>query len=81
MPYVGLVASRIRGAAVLAALDVPDEQRARVHSPAGLDIGGRTAAEIALSMLAELVAERRAGGAAAAAPRGPAPAPSTRCAA
>ena len=60
VPYVGLVASRIRGAGVLAALDVPDEQRSRVHSPAGLDIGGRTAAEIALSILAELVAERRA---------------------
>ena len=60
VPYVGLIASRIRGASVLAALDVPDEQRARVHSPAGLDIGGRTAAEIALSVLAEIVAERRA---------------------
>ncbi|HET6392285.1 MAG TPA: XdhC family protein [Blastococcus sp.] len=60
VPYVGLVASRIRGAGVLASLDVPDEQRSRVHSPAGLDIGGRTAAEIALSVLAELVAERRA---------------------
>jgi xanthine dehydrogenase accessory factor len=60
IPYVGLIASRIRGAAVLAALDVPDEQRARVHSPAGLDIGGRTAAEIALSVLAEIVQERRA---------------------
>ena len=60
VPYVGLIASRIRGAAVLASLDVPDEQRSRVHSPAGLDIGGRTAAEIALSVLAEVVAERRA---------------------
>lgn len=71
VPYVGLVASRIRGASVLAALDVPDEQRARVHSPAGLDIGGRTAAEIALSVLAEIVQERRAAerhGAPAAAP-------------
>ncbi|MCW2634256.1 MAG: uncharacterized protein JWQ99_623 [Blastococcus sp.] len=60
IPYVGLIASRIRGASVLAALDVPDDQRARVHSPAGLDIGGRTAAEIALSVLAQIVAERRA---------------------
>ncbi|MFD2093912.1 XdhC family protein [Blastococcus deserti] len=60
VPYVGLVASRIRGAGVLASLDVTDEQRSRVHSPAGLDIGGRTAAEIALSVLAEIVAERRA---------------------
>jgi xanthine dehydrogenase accessory factor len=41
VPYVGLVASRIRGASVLAALDVPDDQRSRVHSPAGLDIGRR----------------------------------------
>lgn len=60
VPYVGLVASRIRGAGVLASLEVTDEQRSRVHSPAGLDIGARTAAEIALSVLAELVAERRA---------------------
>jgi xanthine dehydrogenase accessory factor len=60
VPYVGLIASRIRGAGVLAALDVTDEQRSRVHSPAGLNIGGRTAAEIALSVLAEMVAERRA---------------------
>jgi xanthine dehydrogenase accessory factor len=72
VPYVGLVASRIRGASVLAALDVPDDQRSRVHSPAGLDIGGRTAAEIALSILAELVAERRA--AERHAPAAPAPA-------
>ncbi len=60
VPYVGLIASRIRGAAVLASLEVPDAERARVHNPAGLDIGGRTAAEIALSVLAELVQERRA---------------------
>jgi xanthine dehydrogenase accessory factor len=72
VPYVGLIASRIRGAGVLAALDVTDEQRSRVHSPAGLDIGGRTAAEIALSVLAELVAERRA-----AERHAPAPVPAT----
>jgi xanthine dehydrogenase accessory factor len=61
VPYVGLIASRRRGAAVLAALDVTDEQRARVHTPAGLDIGARTAPEIALSVLAEIVQERRSG--------------------
>jgi len=55
--YVGLVASRRRGAAVLASLDVTDEQRARVHTPAGLDIGARTPAEIAVSIYAQLVAE------------------------
>jgi xanthine dehydrogenase accessory factor len=57
VPYVGLVASRKRGAAVLAALDSPHEDR--VHTPAGLDIGARTPEEIALSILAEMVATRR----------------------
>jgi xanthine dehydrogenase accessory factor len=57
VPYVGLVASRRRGAAVLASLDLTEEQRARVHTPAGMDIGARTPAEIALSVYAELVAE------------------------
>ena len=58
VPYIGLIASRKRGCAVLAGLDVSDEQRARVHTPAGLDIGARTAPEIALSVYGELVAER-----------------------
>ena len=79
VPYVGLVASRIRGAGVLAALDVPDDQRSRVHSPAGLDIGGRTAAEIALSILAELVTERRAAERHAPAAPGPASAVDPVC--
>jgi xanthine dehydrogenase accessory factor len=59
VPYVGLIASRKRGSAVLASLDLPEELTARVRTPAGLDIGARTAAEIALSVLAELVATRR----------------------
>jgi xanthine dehydrogenase accessory factor len=58
VPYVGLVASRRRGQAVLASLDVTDEQRARVHTPAGLDIGARTPAEVALSVYAEMVSTR-----------------------
>lgn len=60
VPYVGLVASATRGAAVVATLDVDDALRGRVHTPAGLEIGARTAPEIALSILAELVAERSA---------------------
>jgi xanthine dehydrogenase accessory factor len=60
IPYVGLVASRARGAAVLAALEVSDEDRARVHTPAGLAIGARTPEEVALAILAEIVATRRA---------------------
>lgn len=60
--YVGLMASRTRGPAVLDALrasGVSDEQLARVRTPAGLDIGARTHEEIALSILAELVETRR----------------------
>ena len=56
--YVGLVASRRRGLAVLDALELDDEARARVHTPAGLDLGGRTPGEVALSILAEIVSLR-----------------------
>ncbi|HEX6473433.1 MAG TPA: XdhC family protein [Streptosporangiaceae bacterium] len=56
VPYVGLIASRRRGAAVVAEIDHPDA--ARVHTPAGLDLGARTAPEVALSVLAEVLAQR-----------------------
>ena len=59
MPYVGLVASPKRGAGVLGELrgdGVPEELLARIDVPAGLDIGARTPAEIALSILAQIVA-------------------------
>jgi xanthine dehydrogenase accessory factor len=51
--------------AALAALGVPPEDVARVHRPIGLDIGSRAPAEIALSTLAGLLADRngRSGGA------------------
>jgi xanthine dehydrogenase accessory factor len=58
VPYVGLVASRKRGEAVVAALELDDAQGASVHTPAGLDIGARTPREVALSILAEIVASR-----------------------
>jgi xanthine dehydrogenase accessory factor len=50
--------------AALTALGVPPEEIARVHRPIGLDIGSRAPAEIAVSTLAGLLADRngRAGG-------------------
>ena len=56
VPYVGLVASRTRGAAVRTMLEkrgVPDV--ATIRNPAGLDLGARTPPEVALSILAEIV--------------------------
>jgi len=56
LPYVGLVASRKRGGAVRQLLEetgVPNV--AALKSPAGLDLGARTAPEVALSILAEIV--------------------------
>jgi xanthine dehydrogenase accessory factor len=58
--HVALVASKRRGAAVLDALDLPAADRARVHTPAGLAIGARSAQEVALAILAEVVAVVRA---------------------
>ncbi len=59
IPYVGLVASRKRGPAVVESLPVDDALRASVHTPAGLDIGARSAPEVALSILAEIVSTRQ----------------------
>lgn len=59
--YIGLVASRRRGAATLAAMrqsGVGEEALARVRVPAGLDLGPSTQEEIAVAILAELVAWR-----------------------
>jgi xanthine dehydrogenase accessory factor len=62
VPYVGLVASRKRGAGVIAELradGVPDQHLELIDVPAGVDIGARSPAEIALSILVEIVAVRR----------------------
>ncbi len=60
--YVGLIASPTRAAAVRAYLHdagLTDERLGALRSPAGLDLGAQTPAEIAISILAELVQVRR----------------------
>jgi len=64
--FIGLVGSRRHTGHHLEALrakGVGEDVIARIQSPVGLDIGARTAEEIALSILAGLVAVRRGGGA------------------
>lgn len=60
--FIGLVASRTRGAAVLDSLDLNVDEQRVVHSPVGIDIGARTAEEIAISILAEVVRAIRVDG-------------------
>jgi xanthine dehydrogenase accessory factor len=57
--YVGLLGSKRRGRAIVSFLEeagVNQTQLARLHVPTGLDIGAQSAAEIALSIMAEAVA-------------------------
>ena len=59
--YLGLIGSRAKVARIFDALEaegMPLECLARVHAPIGLDIGAITPAEIAISILAELIAIR-----------------------
>ena len=60
--FIGLVASSTRGKAVLCELDLSKEDQAAIRTPVGLDIGARTAEEIALSVLADLVRSVRIDG-------------------
>ncbi len=62
--YIGLVASRTRAELTLGYLrdrGVSDDDLARVQAPAGLDLGSIDHREIAVAVLAELVARRAAG--------------------
>ena len=59
--YVGAVGSARTSAERrkrLADLDLTPQQVARLHGPVGLPIGSRTPAEIAVAILADLIAER-----------------------
>jgi xanthine dehydrogenase accessory factor len=72
--FIALVASHTRGAVVLDEVGVTDAERRRIHTPAGLEIGARTPAEIALSIMGEVVQAVRMEGLAAPAQ----PTPATR---
>ncbi|HYL27839.1 MAG TPA: XdhC family protein, partial [Candidatus Nitrosotalea sp.] len=63
-PYIGLLGSRRSQAARRATLGeegFDESALARIHGPVGLDLGGVTVAETALSILAEIVADHRGG--------------------
>jgi len=59
--YIGMISSRRKKAAIYEALLAKGYQQSeldKVHSPIGLDIGGETPEEIAVSIVAELIQER-----------------------
>src|SRR5262245_21053221 len=62
--YIGVVAAEKRASALIESLrdeGIDDTELARVHAPAGLDLGAVDNAEIAVAVLADLVARRAAG--------------------
>lgn len=62
--FVGMIGSRRRVKATLeriGATGVPAERLDDVHAPLGLAIGGETPEEIAISIIAEIIRERRTG--------------------
>lgn len=62
--YVGMIGSRRRVRIVLQHLledGVSPDALERVHSPIGLDIGAETPEEIAISIVAEIIKEKRGG--------------------
>ncbi len=72
-PYVGLIGSRRKIKLIFESLldaGIADADLARVAAPVGLDIGSQTVPEIAISIVAELIARRSLG------PRGQATRPS-----
>jgi xanthine dehydrogenase accessory factor len=66
--YVGMIGSRRKVRLIhddLIARGISEAALARVHAPVGLDIGSQTVPEIAVSIVAELIAHRNLGGPAA----------------
>lgn len=69
---IAVVASHRRGDALLDAMGLGAEDRARIKTPAGIEIGAHTPQEIALSILAQIVQAIRTDGLAAQGPEMPA---------
>jgi xanthine dehydrogenase accessory factor len=64
VPYIGMLGSRRRGATILKFLaedGVSEADLARIRVPIGLDLGARTAPEIALAILSEILVVRAGG--------------------
>lgn len=64
VPYLGMLGPAARTERLLMELreegvDVSDDDRARIHGPAGLDLGSEGPEEIAESILAEIIAVKR----------------------
>ncbi len=62
--YIGMIGSQRKAETIFAHLrsaGVSEAQLGRVRTPIGLDLGGRTPAEIALAILAEIVQVRHSG--------------------
>jgi len=62
--YVGLIGSKRRTSIVIDRLreaGVPEELLRKIHAPIGLDIGAVSPEEVALAIMAEIIAERRGG--------------------
>lgn len=62
--YAGMIGSKRRTSIVierLRAAGTPEEQLKNIHAPIGLDIGAVSPEEVALAILAEIIAQRRGG--------------------
>jgi len=62
--YIGMIGSRKKVETIFSNLKkkgVSAEKLNSVHAPIGLDIGGKTPEEIAVSIVAEMIQERRKG--------------------
>ena len=62
--YIGMIGSRRKCETIMGHLradGISEEVLTRVYAPIGLDLGGPTPEEIAVSILAEIIAVRRGG--------------------